>query len=190
MLLLSLIITLILSLVVYLGATKFELVQFNQLHQEENKLKIEIDQKYQLYNKLPLYAKMLPVLARLQNDITSRFTQANEQATLLIQINQLAEDEKIQINNFTPQISNELFKLNSINNDSNSKINNKINSDTNIISDSYLLNIQASYMNFVKFIYQITKLPELIEINNLKIIRVDDTTINVTLNLKIFYRRN
>ena len=50
------------------------------------------------------------------------------------------------------------------------------------------INLSANYDDLVRFIFEIARVPRVIKIENLKISRIDDTKINATFVLTIFYR--
>lgn len=172
-----LIITVGLTYAVYKGITSKQATNLNQLISEEGVLKTDLITKYQLIKSVPLYEKKLPELDSLESNVLQQFPFSDELPNLLIQINQLAENDHVSIASFSP-----------INPENAAKIDASGVKDVKISSESFNINLSASYDDLVKFIFEIARVPRVIKIENLKISRIDDTKINATFVLTIFYR--
>lgn len=172
-----LVITVGLTYAVYKGFTSKQATNLNQLISEEGVLKTDLITKYQLIKSVPLYEKKLPELDSLESNVLQQFPFSDELPNLLIQINQLAENDHVSIASFSP-----------INPENAAKIDASGVKDVKISSESFNINLSASYDDLVKFIFEIARVPRVIKIENLKISRIDDTKINATFVLTIFYR--
>lgn len=172
-----LLISVLLTFLVFYGITSKQTKKLSQLTSEEGTLKSELIKKYQLIKSVPLYEQKLPELINLESNVLQQFPLSDELPNLLIQINQLAENNNIAIGSFAP-----------INPDNKGKANLENNKDVKISSESFNVNLSASYADFVKFIFEIAKVPRVIQVENLRISRIDDKKINATFTLTIFYR--
>lgn len=172
-----LIATIGLTYAVYKGFTSKQAKNLSQLISEEGSLKSDLITKYQLIKSVPLYEKKLPELTALESSVLQQFPLSDELPNLLIQINQLAENDHVAIASFSP-----------INPENAAKIDASGVKDVKISSESFNINLSANYDDLVKFIFEIARVPRVIKIENLKISRIDDTKINATFVLTIFYR--
>lgn len=172
-----LIITVGLTYAVYKGFTSKQATNLDQLISEEGVLKTDLITKYQLIKSVPLYEKKLPELDSLESNVLQQFPLSDELPNLLIQINQLAENDHVAIASFSP-----------INPENAAKIDASGVKDVKISSESFNINLSANYDDLVRFIFEIARVPRVIKIENLKISRIDDTKINATFVLTIFYR--
>lgn len=172
-----LIITVGLTYAVYKGFTSKQATNLDQLISEEGVLKTDLITKYQLIKSVPLYEKKLPELDSLESNVLQQFPLSDELPNLLIQINQLAENDHVAIASFSP-----------INPENAAMIDASGVKDVKISSESFNINLSANYDDLVRFIFEIARVPRVIKIENLKISRIDDTKINATFVLTIFYR--
>ena len=167
-------------MVAYLIYANFTIKQSQtlaKLAEEEVFLKNELVVNYQLLKSVPLYEAKIPELERLESSVEQQFPSSDELPNLLIQINQLAEDSDVSILSFTPMNQG---------NPANATVN--TDKDVKISTESFSLNLTANYPDFVKLIYAIAKLPRVIEVDDVKISRLDDKKVSVTLRITIFYR--
>ena len=169
----------ILILVTYLIYNNYTVDQANRLRNlalEEDKLKSELSLKYGQVKSVPLFINKMKDLGQLESQVSQRFPNTEELSLVLIQINQVAEDTNVNITNFSPKNLNKVELVGG-------------NKTGNIMTETYNLNLNANYIDFVNFIFQLSKLARLTEVTNVNMARVDDNKINVNLDIKIFYSR-
>ncbi len=169
----------ILILVTYLIYNNYTVDQANRLRNlvlEEDKLKSELSLKYGQVKSVPLFINKMKDLRQLESQVSQRFPNSEELSLVLIQINQVAEDTNVNITSFSPKNLNKVELVGG-------------NKTGNIMTETYNLNLSANYIDFVNFIFQLSKLARLTEVTNVNMARVDDNKINVNLDIKIFYSR-
>ena len=166
---------LLLSALIYNNFTVSQAQKLAELRNLEHELKDNLIKNYGQVKNVPAYQAKFAELTSIESQINSRFPSSDEVSSLLIQINQVAEDSNISITSFTPKEMKEV-------NLSGSSFQQK-----KIMSETFIIVANAKYLNFADFIYRLAKLSRVIDVQNLHLSRIDDNTINVTFDIKIYF---
>jgi len=165
---------LLLSMLIYNNFTIEQATHLDLLKQNEMELKANLARNYSQVKNVPVYKAKMPELARLESDINSRFPTSEEISSLLIQINQVAEDSNVSIVSFTPKETKEVNL-------------NGNNVDKKIMAETFSIVANSRYLNFVDFMFRVAKLSRIVDVQNIHISRVDNNSISANLEIKIFF---
>lgn len=165
----------LLSLLIYNNFTINQVNRLLELEHIEQELKDNLVKNYAQVKNVPAYQARFNELRGLESVINAKFPSSNEISSLLIQINQVAEDSNVSIANFTPKDTKEINLT--ANNSGKDKI----------MSQEFSIVANARYLNFVDFIFRIARLPRVIAIQNIRLSRMDNNTVNVSFDIKIYF---
>lgn len=169
------IIMLILSVLIYNNFTVSQVQKLTELENLEHELKDNLTKNYGQVKNVPLYQAKFVELKSLESEVNSKFPASDEISSLLVQINQVAEDSNVRITSFTPR---DMKEVNLTGSDSQKK---------KIMSETFVIVANAKYLNFIDFIYRIARLSRVVDVQNIHLSRADDSIINVTFDIKIYF---
>ena len=170
------VIILLLSYFIYNNYTIEQADKLNQLIQEETTLKEDLKDKYILVKSIPLYKSKIPELNQLEQLVNLQFPSSDAIPDLLIQINQLAENSNVTISSFVPSAQE-----NSIG------VKGALLNSGKMKTKMFNLTAAASYVDFTKFIFLLAQFPRVLKIDDVRISRIDETKVGITLSITIFY---
>lgn len=170
------VIILLLSYFIYNNYTIEQTDKLNQLIQEETTLKEDLKAKYILVKSIPLYKNKINELNQLEQLVNLQFPSSDAIPDLLIQINQLAENSNVTISSFVPSAQENSVGVKGVLLNS-GKMNTKI----------FNLTAAASYIDFTKFIFLLAQFPRVLKIDDVRINRIDEAKVGITLSITIFY---
>jgi len=165
-----------LSYFIYNNYTIEQSDKLDQLIQEEIILKKGLKDKYILLKSIPLYENKLNELNQLEKIVNLQFSSSDSIPDLLIQINQLAENSNVTISSFVPSAQE-----NSI------EVKGALSKNDVMKTKVFNLTATASYINFTQFIFLLAQFPRVLKIDDVRINRIDETKVGVTLSITIFY---
>lgn len=167
---------LILSYLFYSNYTVEERNKFNNAKDEEQLLKNELINKYQIAQNIHLYQEQMPDLEKLESAVIEQFPKNDDIPNLLIQINQLAENSKIAVNDLLPNHEETIVTLKG-----------KAGGISKIWSKKFMMNAKGTYLDFINFVYAIAKVPRVMKLGDLQINQIHDDIISIKLSITIFY---
>ena len=162
-----------------------------ELQKEEIKLKQSLSKNYQLLKGLPAYHLQISQLAMLTKQV--RLPSPEELTLLIIQINQLAEDNNIEIKDFSPVENTKNQPPAKKSNKKHSNLQNQQilsgNTDHSLaLVQLYQITLVTGFKNLLNFIYQLAKLKWVISIYSIDIQHSETDNLKIKLGIKIFYR--
>lgn len=169
-----LVLMLLLSALIYNNFTIDQVKRLDVLQSSEVELKANLIRNFGQVKNVPLYQAKMPELIQLESDVGSRFPSSDEISSLLIQINQIAEDSNVNIINFTPKETKEI--------NLNGAVANK-----KIMAETFIISANAKYLNFVDFIFRVARLSRVVDVVNIRISRVDNNNVSANFEIKIFF---
>lgn len=178
LILVSLLLTIIVSFLVYNNYTVEYNEKLDSLRLEENNLKQQVNDKYGLTKSVSAYQSKLNELSKLESTVNSQFPDSDEIPSVLIQLNEMAEQSDVAISNLLPSSNDEQVLIES---------SVKLSSDAKILSKNFNITASSNFEDLIEFIYSVAKYPRVMQLKDIKINRVDDNKIDTVMTLTIFY---
>jgi Tfp pilus assembly protein PilO len=197
---------LVLSYAIYKSYTYENRDKLIKLKKEELTLKTDLERKYNLYANLAQYKAKESNLLSLEQQIKQILPISDELPNIIIRINQVAQDSNIVINSFTPKNpakeatnagglaavpppakANSSASVAIATTTKNANANPSDSESDKTSYKLYGLSATGSFADFLIFIYNIAKIPRVMEITNLQLARVTNDKISISCDIKIFY---
>jgi Tfp pilus assembly protein PilO len=170
-------ITLVLSYVIYLSVTDEYVLDLNNLRNEETSLKQQIQEQYGVVNVLPEYMRRVESLNRIESIVNLQFPDDDEIPQMLVQIHQQGELAGVLINTLLPEAEDNVYNESGIN----------LPKDSQIWTRRFTINGSADVQNMIQFIFRLAEFPRVIQVNSIALDRVDNSTINFVMTISIFF---
>lgn len=178
LILVSILLTIIVSFLVYNNYTIEYNEKLDNLRTEENNLKQQVNDKYSLTKSVAAYQSKLNELSKIESTVNSQFPDSDEIPSVLIQLNEMAEQSDVAISNLLPSSNDEQLVVES---------SVKVSSDTKILYKNFNITASSNFEDLIEFIYSVAKYPRVMQLKDIKINRVDDDKIDTVMTLTIFY---
>lgn len=174
----ALILALGFSFLVYNNYTVEHYEKLNTIRLEEVDLKAKLVEKHALVKSVPLYVEKINELNQLESSVNKEFPDSDEIPNMLIQINQMAEDKDVAISNILPSVGEKYLTDSDVNDAS---------GGVKILTKTFNLTASSAPDDFIDFVYELAKYPRVIQVRDVKINRVDDNKVDISMILTIFY---
>lgn len=171
--------TMMVSFLIYNNYTIDYHLQLDNLKIEENTLKQEVKDKYALTKSVSEYTNRISQLTLVESVVNSRFPDRDEIPSVLIQVNEMAEQSNVAISSLIPNNNDRIFTESSL----------QLPRDIRIIAKDFNISATSSFNDFVKFIYGIASYPRVMQIRDVRINRIDDNKVSIDMVLTIFYTK-
>lgn len=171
-------------------------LKINQATENRVMLQANIQSKQKIAAMLPVYESNLLLLTKLEEQVNQHISDGASNATLLLKIHQLANNNNLVIEKFTPgEVS--VFDTSNIDKEWSSK--------SSLILQQQVIQIQANatYLSFYNFIHDIAKLNQNIHLQKIELTKIEDknnlnssdkkslsSKLNVLLELQIVFRKS
>lgn len=172
LILLMLVISIFFGGIIYINYTRLVEEELFLLQSEELSLKQSIAKKYEFKKSVGLFINQYPTLLQLEKQIDIRFNQDNSSTISLI--HNLVQSSGLVINNIVSDL-----QINEYNQSNSHKI--------EIITKQLNLQLVGSYSELNDFMVKLSILKQLIQIKELKINRVDDDKLDISIVIIAFY---
>lgn len=179
LLLVAIIFTMMISFLIYNNYTVDYYLQLDNLKIEENTLKQEVKEKYGLTKSVSEYTNQISQLTQIESIVNSRFPDRDEIPSVLIQVNEMAEQSNVAISSLIPNNNDRVFTESSL----------QLPSDIRIVAKDFNISATSNFNDFVNFIYGIASYPRVMQIRDVRINRIDDNKVSMDMVLTIFYTK-
>lgn len=179
LLLVAIIFTMMISFLIYNNYTVDYYLQLDNLKIEENTLKQEVKEKYGLTKSVSEYTNQISQLTQIESIVNSRFPDRDEIPSVLIQVNEMAEQSNVAISSLIPNNNDRVFTESSL----------QLPSDIRIVAKDFNISATSDFNDFVNFVYGIASYPRVMQIRDVRINRIDDNKVSIDMVLTIFYTK-
>lgn len=179
LLLVAIIFTMMTSFLIYNNYTVDYHLQLDNLKIEENTLKQEVKEKYGLTKSVSEYTNRISQLTQIESIVNSRFPDRDEIPSVLIQVNEMAEQSNVAISSLIPNNNDWVFTESSL----------QLPSDIRIVAKDFNISATSNFNDFVNFVYGIASYPRVMQIRDVRINRIDDNKVSMDMVLTIFYTK-
>lgn len=179
LLLVAILFTMMISFLIYNNYTVDYHLQLDNLKIEENTLKQEVKEKYGLTKSVSEYTNRISQLTQIESIVNSRFPDRDEIPSVLIQVNEMAEQSNVAISSLIPNNNDRVFTESSL----------QLPSDIRIVAKDFNISATSNFNDFVNFIYGIASYPRVMQIRDVRINRIDDNKVSMDMVLTIFYTK-
>lgn len=167
----------LLSFLLYVNFTvDFKDTLYNA-QKEELTLKSELSNKTELAHSADLYIAKDIELDRLESVIMKRFPNGEEIPNIIVNVNQMSEEVGVTISNMVPSTDDKLFLDPNI----------KIPADIKLWTKKINIVAKGSPKALADFAYAIAKYPPVLQIQDVKMSRIDDDNVDVVITMNVFY---
>lgn len=177
LLLVALLFTMVISFLIYNNYTVDYHLQLDGLKTEEVRLKQEVVDKYSLTKSISEYTKRTEQLAQIESVVNNRFPDKDELPSVLIQVNEMAEQSNVAISSLLPSSNERVFNESGL----------QLPQNTKIIAKDFNISSTANFNDFVNFVYAVASYPRVMQIRDVRTNRIDDNKISIDMVLTIFY---
>lgn len=179
LLLVAILFTMMISFLIYNNYTVDYHLQLDNLKIEENTLKQEVKEKYGLTKSVSEYTNRISQLTQIESIVNSRFPDRDEIPSVLIQVNEMAEQSNVAISSLIPNNNDRVFTESSL----------QLPSDIRIVAKDFNISATSNFNDFVNFVYGIASYPRVMQIRDVRINRIDDNKVSMDMVLTIFYTK-
>ncbi len=161
--------------------------KYTDLKYKEVSLRKQISEKFIGFRSLSLYESAMLDLVYLESAIDEYLPHSDQLPKVLVVINQMAIDTHVLIISFIPEVAPPEMPKQQVKPRMSANREDIAQKNGKIMSLLYHMQLRASYPDFVKFVYKVAQLRQVVVLTNIHMQKAEADSLRIACDLVVFY---